>query len=108
MKTFWRIVSLWSMYLPVSRSSFQKIPGLPIVITSFSPAVVDDHALERFVEIGDLARRVLEMPRELAGVGVQRERGRRVEQGPLPDWRLARIHGLACATPQYVRFRPGS
>ena len=33
--TFWKIVSLAAMNLPVTRSSFHRMPGLPMVISVF-------------------------------------------------------------------------
>ena len=49
-----------------ARSSFHRMPGLPIVNTQLLVADVDQHALEHFVEIERFARRVLVVPRERA------------------------------------------
>ena len=35
---FWNTVSLWPRYLPVLRSSFQRMPALPALKTSFLAA----------------------------------------------------------------------
>ena len=43
-------------------------------------ADVDEHPLEHFVEVERLSGRVLEVPRQLPGVCVQRQRGGRVER----------------------------
>ena len=84
------------------RSSFHRMPALPIVNTNFSAADVDEHALEHFVEVERFAGHVLEVPRQLAVVDVRARPStpcrapRRTTVVP----RLAGIHGLACATPQ--------
>ena len=79
-QTFWNTVSLWPRYLPVLRSSFHRMPSLPAVKTQVLAAVVDEHALEDVVEIERFAGRVLEVPRQLAGIDVERERGVGVER----------------------------
>ena len=63
-------------------------------------AVIDQHALEDFVQIERFAGHVLEIPGEFAVVGLQRDVELAYSAAPLPDSRLARIHGLGCATPQ--------
>ena len=49
---------------------------------------VNQHALEDLVEIERLGGRVLEVPRELAGVGIERE-GRPGIENPVGDRRAA-------------------
>ena len=56
------------------------MPALPIVNTQLLVADVDEHALEHLVEVERLAGNVLEVPRQLAVVDVERDGRRRVER----------------------------
>ncbi len=54
---------------------------MPIVMTVFCCAMIDQHALEDLVEIERLTRRVAVIPLQLAGVGIERDRGAGIERG---------------------------
>jgi hypothetical protein len=57
------------------------------------PAVeIDEHALIDFVEVERFTRHVLEVPRELSGVGTQRERRAGVERAVGTARAAARLH----------------
>ena len=58
------------------------------------PPVVDEHALEHVVEVVRLARHELVVPRQLAGLGIQRQHAVRVER-------------VAVGGPRYPRPRLG-
>ena len=74
------------------------------------------HALVRVVQVPVVARQMLVVPDELAGVGIQRDRRIAVEIGgrgernrsALPPWRAARVFGIGLAMPQKISRRTGS
>ena len=67
----------------MTRSSFHRMPALPMVISVFW-AMIDQHALEHFVQVEGLARRVAVIPFQLAGIGVQRQGGIGVKREAVP------------------------
>ena len=64
-------ISLLSRYCPVLRSNFQRDARLAGAERQFLIADVDQHALEDFVKIQRFARRMLEIPDQLAVFRVQ-------------------------------------
>ena len=90
------------------RSSFHRMPALPMVNSSFCPPISTSTRSNTSSRSSDSPGTCWKYQASLPSSGLSATRGTG-EQPLSPGFapRLTRIHGLACATPQYVAIEIG-